>query len=154
MRGDPAEHDELNQRQQPQKGLEHMETKRLIPANELDYLTVCAAKLSRLAELIPAIEAGKATDDQTAEAIDVVKYLLQMDMCAGTGEICGHIRNALDPQTLDKFLAEKFGESWMQQQAARQQAEAEARAKRFIPPTYAEMTAEGCDRTRSTYGRR
>ena len=105
-----------------------MEKKQLIPANELDYLTVCAAKLSRLAELIPAIEAGKATDDQTAEATEAAKYLLQMDMCAGAGEICGHIRNALDPQTLDKFLAEKFGESWMQQQAARQQAEAEARA--------------------------
>ena len=126
-----------------------METKKLIPANELEYLTVCAAKLSRLAELIPAIEAGKATDDQTAEATEVAKYLLQMDMCAGAGEICGHIRNALDPQTLDKFLAEKFGESWMQQQAARQQAEAEERAKRFIPPTYAEMTAEGCGRDRS-----
>lgn len=126
-----------------------METKRLIPANELEYLTVCAAKLSRLAELVTTIEAGKATDDQTAEATEAAKYLLQKDMCAGAGEVCEHIRNALDPLTLDKFLAEKFGESWQQQQAARQQAETEERAKRFIPPTYAEMTAEGCGRDRS-----
>lgn len=131
-----------------------METKKLIPANELEYLTVCAAKLSRLAELIPAIEAGKATDDQTAEAIDAVKYLLKMDMCAGAGEICGHIRAALDPETLDKFLAEKFGESWVQQQQAEQRAAAEARAKRFVPPTYAEMTEKGIDRVRGEYGRR
>lgn len=127
-----------------------METKRLIPANELEYLTVCAAKLSRLAELVPAIEAGKATDDQTSEATEAAKYLLSMDMCAGTGIICDHIRNALDPVTLDKFLAERFGADWQRQQAERQQAEAEARAKRFIPPTYAEMTAKGCGRDRST----
>ncbi|MBQ6267136.1 MAG: hypothetical protein IJJ99_08120 [Oscillospiraceae bacterium] len=131
-----------------------MNEKKLIPANELEYLTVCAAKLTQLAQIVPAIEAGKATDDQTAEAIDAVKYLLQMDMCAGAGEICGHIRDALDPETMDKFLAEKFGESWIQQQAAQQQAEAEARAKRFIPPTYAEMTEKGIDRVRNEYGRR
>ena len=127
-----------------------MDEKKLIPANELEYLTVCAEKLTQLAQLVPAIEAGKATDDQTAEAIDVVKYLLQMDMCAGAGEICLHIRAALDPETLDKFLAERFGPDWQRQQAARQQAEAEARAARFIPPTYAEMTAKGCGRDRST----
>ena len=126
-----------------------MNEKKLIPANELEYLTICAAKLSRLAELVPVIEAGKATDDQTAEATEAAKYLLKMDMCAGAGEICGHIRAALEPLTLDRFLAEKFGESWMQQQAARQQEEAEARAARFVPPTYAEMTAEGCGRDRS-----
>lgn len=131
-----------------------METKQLIPANELEYLTVCAAKLSRLAELIPAIEAGKATDDQTAEAIEAAKYLLQMDMCAGAGEICWHIRAALDPETLDKFLAEKFGADWVRKQAEQQQAEAEARAARFIPPTYEEMSKEGIDRTRCAYGRR
>ena len=131
-----------------------MNEKKLIPANELEYLTVCAAKLTQLAQIVPAIEAGKATDDQTAEAIDAVKYLLKMDMCAGAGEICGHIRDALDPETMDKFLAEKFGESWLQQQAEEKRAAAEARAKRFIPPTYEEMAKTGCGRDRVIRERR
>ena len=110
-----------------------MDEKKLIPADELKYLTICATKLSRLVELIPTIEAGKATGDQTTEATETAKYLLKMDMCAGAGEVCGHIRDALEPLTLDRFLAQRFGENWQREQAELRRAEAADRHSKDAP---------------------
>ena len=120
-----------------------MKTTPILTAEMHEYLTMCAEKLTALAELAATIDRGDATDVQRSEAADAAAFLLAGDKLGGCAELAAAVYDTLRPVTVEE-LYQQSG------QAEREAAMRAERAKIPTPPTYDEMVQAGCDRTGRT----
>lgn len=74
-----------------------MEKQQILTAEQRAYLQKCAETAGQLAQLLPELESGKATDDQTAAALAAAQFL------QNTGDNCAFLARCivgkLDPIT-------------------------------------------------------
>ena len=124
-----------------------IEAEPILTAEMHEYLTLCAEKLTALAELAATIDRGDATDDQRSEAADAAAFLLAGDKLGGCAELAGMLHSAVRPFT----AADAYRQSGQAEREAAMRAE---KAKEPVPPTYEEMCEKGIDRVGRPYGRR
>ena len=74
-----------------------MEKQQILTAEQHAYLQKCAETAGQLAQLLPELESGKATEAQTAAALEAAQFL------QGTGDNCAFLARCvagkLDPIT-------------------------------------------------------
>lgn len=120
------------------------EAEPIFTAEMHEYLTLCAEKLTALAELAATIDRGDATDDQRSEAADAAAFLLAGDKLGGCAELAGMLHSAVRPVTVSDLYAKQ----------AAANPPCYIKKPRPVPPTYAEMVEKGIDRVGCPYGRR
>ena len=120
------------------------EAEPIFTAEMHEYLTLCAEKLTALAELAATIDRGDATDDQRSEAADAAAFLLTGDKLGGCAELAEVLHSTLRPITA--------AELYEKTKAANPPCY--IKKPRPVPPTSAEMVEKGIDRVGCPYGRR
>ena len=84
-----------------------IEAEPILTAEMHEYLTLCAEKLTALAELAATIDRGDATDDQRSEAADAAAFLLTGDKLGGCAELAGMLHSAVQPVTIADIYAKQ-----------------------------------------------
>ena len=84
-----------------------IEAEPILTAEMHEYLTLCAEKLTALAELAATIDRGDATDDQRSEAADAAAFLLAGDKLGGCAELAGMLHSAVQPVTIADIYAKQ-----------------------------------------------
>lgn len=84
-----------------------IEAEPILTAEMREYLTMCAEKLTALAELAATIDRGDATDDQRSEAADAAAFLLTGDKLGGCAELAEMLYSNLRPVTASDLYAKQ-----------------------------------------------
>ena len=80
-----------------------MNKQQILKDNEREYLTVCAGKLSELVQRVEAMHSGKASEADTAAAVELAQFLLLGDKLGGCAELAGRVYSHF--QTVDSIRA-------------------------------------------------